>query len=112
MANRNPQLNANGELHHLLSIDGLPKAVIERILTTADSFINVAEREVKGREDAAHAAAVLADQRRGGAEPHGRVPDGAEVRQLELAKEHGALNAGRRCRPARALHSPRFCRRP
>jgi aspartate carbamoyltransferase catalytic subunit len=47
MANRNPQLNANGELHHLLSIDGLPKAVIERILSTADSFINVAEREVK-----------------------------------------------------------------
>jgi aspartate carbamoyltransferase catalytic subunit len=47
MENRNPQLNANGELHHLLSIDGLPKAVIERILATADSFINVAEREVK-----------------------------------------------------------------
>jgi aspartate carbamoyltransferase catalytic subunit len=44
---RNPQLNAAGELHHLLSIDGLPKAAIERILTTADSFINVAEREVK-----------------------------------------------------------------
>jgi aspartate carbamoyltransferase catalytic subunit len=44
---RNPQLNAAGELHHLLSIDGLPKAAIERILSTADSFINVAEREVK-----------------------------------------------------------------
>jgi aspartate carbamoyltransferase catalytic subunit len=44
---RNPQLSAAGELHHLLSIDGLPKAAIERILTTADSFINVAEREVK-----------------------------------------------------------------
>jgi aspartate carbamoyltransferase catalytic subunit len=43
----NPQLNSNGELHHLLSIDGLPRAVIERILTTADSFINIAEREVK-----------------------------------------------------------------
>ena len=47
MVNSNPQLNANGELHHLLSIEGLPKAVIERILATADSFINVAEREVK-----------------------------------------------------------------
>ena len=45
--NRNPQLNRDGELHHLLSIDGLPRAVIERILTTADSFINIAEREVK-----------------------------------------------------------------
>jgi aspartate carbamoyltransferase catalytic subunit len=43
----NPQLNANGELHHLLSLEGLPRAIIERILTTADSFINVAEREVK-----------------------------------------------------------------
>jgi aspartate carbamoyltransferase catalytic subunit len=43
----NPQLNSSGELHHLLSIDGLPRPVIERILTTADSFINIAEREVK-----------------------------------------------------------------
>ncbi len=47
MPSSNPQLNSNGELHHLLSIDGLPRAVIERILTTADSFINIAEREVK-----------------------------------------------------------------
>ncbi|MFN3565975.1 MAG: aspartate carbamoyltransferase catalytic subunit [Burkholderiaceae bacterium] len=45
--NRNPQLNADGELHHLLSIEGLPRETIERILATADSFINVAEREVK-----------------------------------------------------------------
>jgi len=44
---RNPQLNRNGELHHLLSIEGLPRAIIERILATADGFINVAEREVK-----------------------------------------------------------------
>jgi aspartate carbamoyltransferase catalytic subunit len=44
---RNPQLNANGELHHLLSIEGLPRAIVERILATADSFINIAEREVK-----------------------------------------------------------------
>jgi aspartate carbamoyltransferase catalytic subunit len=43
----NPQLNRHGELHHLLSIDGLPRAIVERILTTADSFINLAEREVK-----------------------------------------------------------------
>ncbi len=43
----NPQLNSQGELHHLLSVEGLPRAVIERILATADSFINVAEREVK-----------------------------------------------------------------
>jgi aspartate carbamoyltransferase catalytic subunit len=44
---RNPQLNSNGELHHLLSIEGLPRETIERILATADSFINVAERGVK-----------------------------------------------------------------
>jgi aspartate carbamoyltransferase catalytic subunit len=44
---RNPQLNRNGELHHLLSIEGLPRAIIERILSTADGFINIAEREVK-----------------------------------------------------------------
>ncbi|MCS7100615.1 MAG: aspartate carbamoyltransferase catalytic subunit [Burkholderiaceae bacterium] len=43
----NPQLNRDGELHHLLSIEGLPRAIIERILATADSFINVAAREVK-----------------------------------------------------------------
>ncbi len=44
---RNPQLNRNGELHHLLSVEGLPRAIIERILATADGFINIAEREVK-----------------------------------------------------------------
>ena len=44
---RHPQLNRNGELHHLLSIEELPRAILERILSTADSFINIAEREVK-----------------------------------------------------------------
>jgi len=44
---RNPQLNRNGELHHLLSIEGLPRAIIERILDTADGFIASASREVK-----------------------------------------------------------------
>jgi len=44
---RNPQLNKNGELQHLLSIEGLPREVIERILATADSFVGVTEREVK-----------------------------------------------------------------
>ena len=43
----NPQLNADGELHHLLSLDGLPRGIVERILTTADSFIGVGSREVK-----------------------------------------------------------------
>jgi aspartate carbamoyltransferase catalytic subunit len=44
---RNPQLNTNGELQHLLSIEGLPREIIERILDTAAPFTLVAEREVK-----------------------------------------------------------------
>jgi aspartate carbamoyltransferase catalytic subunit len=43
----NPQLNANGELQHLLSIEGLPREVLLQILDTADSFVGVTEREVK-----------------------------------------------------------------
>ena len=44
---RNPQLNAAGELIHLLSIEGLPRAVLTHILDTAGSFLSVSEREVK-----------------------------------------------------------------
>src|SRR3954451_2920812 len=44
---RNPQLNANGELQHLLSIEGLPREVLLQILDTAESFAGVTEREVK-----------------------------------------------------------------
>jgi len=44
---RNPQLNAHGELVHLLSIEGLPRAVIHQILDTAGTFLSVNEREVK-----------------------------------------------------------------
>lgn len=44
---RNPQLNAHGELIHLLSIEGLPRAVIHHILDTAGTFLSVNEREVK-----------------------------------------------------------------
>jgi aspartate carbamoyltransferase catalytic subunit len=40
-------LNQHGELQHLLSIEGLPREVIERILDTAGSFAGVTEREVK-----------------------------------------------------------------
>jgi len=43
----NPQLNANGELRHLLSIEGLPREVLLGILDTAASFVGVTEREVK-----------------------------------------------------------------
>ena len=37
----NPQLNANGELTHLLSIEGLPPAVLTQILDTAASFMEI-----------------------------------------------------------------------
>ena len=43
----NPQLNENGELRHLLSIEGLPRDVLGGILDTAASFVGVTEREVK-----------------------------------------------------------------
>ncbi|MBX6391938.1 MAG: aspartate carbamoyltransferase catalytic subunit [Burkholderiales bacterium] len=44
---RNPQLNENGELQHLLTIEGLPREVLTHILDTASSFVGVTEREVK-----------------------------------------------------------------
>jgi aspartate carbamoyltransferase catalytic subunit len=47
LARHNPQLNSNGELHHLLTTEGLPKAILNQILDTADSFVSVGEREVK-----------------------------------------------------------------
>ena len=43
----NPQLNKHGELQHLLSTEGLPKAIINQILDTASSFVSVSDREVK-----------------------------------------------------------------
>jgi aspartate carbamoyltransferase catalytic subunit len=47
LTTRNPQLNKNGELIHLLSIDGLPAEVIHHILDTASGFLSVNERDVK-----------------------------------------------------------------
>ena len=44
---RNPQLNKNGELIHLLSIEGLPKSILTHILDTAANFTSVSDREVK-----------------------------------------------------------------
>jgi len=44
---RNPQLNAHGELIHLLSIEGLPQTVIQHILDTAGTFLSVNDRDVK-----------------------------------------------------------------
>ncbi len=47
LSRRNPQLNQQGELIHLLSIEGLPKAVLLRILDTAGTFLSVNDRDVK-----------------------------------------------------------------
>src|SRR6187549_3830136 len=44
---RNPQLNKNGELVHLLSIEGLPRDIVTHILDTASRFVSVSDREVK-----------------------------------------------------------------
>ncbi|MFG6446922.1 aspartate carbamoyltransferase catalytic subunit [Roseateles sp. BYS180W] len=47
LSKRHPQLNSHGELIHLLSIEGLPRAVIHQILDTASTFLSVNDREVK-----------------------------------------------------------------
>jgi aspartate carbamoyltransferase catalytic subunit len=44
---RNPQLDAQGGLTHLLTLEGLPAAVITQILDTAVPFVSIGEREVK-----------------------------------------------------------------
>ena len=43
----NPQLNKNGELQHLLTIEGLPRSIVTHILDTASSFVSIGDREVK-----------------------------------------------------------------
>ena len=43
----NPQLNGSGELQHLLTLEGMPAEIVERILDTAVPFVSIAERDVK-----------------------------------------------------------------
>jgi aspartate carbamoyltransferase catalytic subunit len=42
-----PTQQANGELIHLLSIEGLPRDIVTHILDTAANFVSVNDREVK-----------------------------------------------------------------
>ena len=42
-----PQLTPQGKLRHLLTLDGLPAATLGQILDTAESFMDVGERDVK-----------------------------------------------------------------
>jgi len=44
---RNPQLNKNGELIHLLSTEGLSRDMLMHILDTASQFVSVSDRDVK-----------------------------------------------------------------
>lgn len=44
---RNPQLNKNGELIHLLSTEGLSRDILNHILNTATQFVSVSDRDVK-----------------------------------------------------------------
>jgi aspartate carbamoyltransferase catalytic subunit len=43
----NLQLSPEGHLRHLLTLDGLPRTILTQILDTAESFMDVGEREVK-----------------------------------------------------------------
>ncbi len=43
----NPQLNKNGELQHLLSIDGLSRELVTQILDAASGFVGISDRDVK-----------------------------------------------------------------
>ena len=44
---RNPQLNANGELIHFITPEGLSRDVLTHILDTATNFVSLNDREVK-----------------------------------------------------------------
>lgn len=47
MIANNLQLNAQGRLQHLLSVEGLPRSLLLEILDTAESFVSITERDVK-----------------------------------------------------------------
>jgi aspartate carbamoyltransferase catalytic subunit len=42
----NPQLNKKGQLHHLLTLEGLPSEILWQILDTAKSFVGVKVKKV------------------------------------------------------------------
>jgi len=44
---RNLQLNRHGELSHLITTEGLPRAILTHILDTAQTFVPLADRDVK-----------------------------------------------------------------
>jgi aspartate carbamoyltransferase catalytic subunit len=44
---RNPQLNRHGELTHLITTEGLSRDILTHILNTAQTFVPLADRDVK-----------------------------------------------------------------
>ncbi len=44
---RNPQLNRHGELTHLITTEGLSRQILTHILDTANTFVPLAQRDVK-----------------------------------------------------------------
>jgi aspartate carbamoyltransferase catalytic subunit len=44
---RNPQLNRHGELTHLITTEGIPRDILLHILDTAQTFVPLAQRDVK-----------------------------------------------------------------
>ena len=47
MSMKHVQLGPDGRLRHLLTLEGLPRDMIHRILDNAASFLNVSSREIK-----------------------------------------------------------------
>lgn len=45
--NQDIQLDLNGQLKHFISLEGLPRVLIEQILNSAESFIDFATRDIK-----------------------------------------------------------------
>ena len=60
----NPQLNKNGELHHLLSLEGLPAGILDVtdiVVANEHEASHIAARTVDGIESAYAAARALRD---------------------------------------------------
>jgi hypothetical protein len=89
---RNPQLNKNGELIHLLSTEGLSRDILTNILDTAANFVSVSNREVKKGAAAARQERVQPVLREQHPHPHHlrhrRHAPVADVSTLDIARVH------------------------
>lgn len=80
------QLNADGSLRHLLTLDGLPARILNRILDTAESFLSLSDQtgRVLGRTQA-----TSTKQHAGNAKPTaaGVHPTGMEAEPTDRPRE-------------------------